>query len=57
MDKNKFGQVLLLSTLPTYQKSLDIFDLKYVLKRTFSYFLLGFNWLIFKLNIIKNIFK
>ena len=27
MDKNKFGQVLLLSTLPTYQKSLDIFEL------------------------------
>ena len=29
MDTNKFGQVLLLSTLPTYPKSLDIFDLKY----------------------------
>ena len=25
MDKKKFGQVLLLSTLPTYPKSLDIF--------------------------------
>ena len=32
MDKNKFGQVLLLSTLPSYPKSLNIFKLKFVLK-------------------------
>ena len=35
MDKDRFGQVLLLSTLPTYPKSLNIFLLKFVLKRTF----------------------
>ena len=34
----KFGQVLVLSTLPTYSKSLDIFKLKFVLKRIFSSF-------------------
>ena len=34
----KFGQVLLLSTLPTYPKSLDIFEFRFVLKRIFSYF-------------------
>ena len=33
--KKKFGQVLLLSTYP---KSLEIFELKFVLKRIFSYF-------------------
>ena len=38
LDKNKFGQVLLMSTLPTYSKSLDIFELKYELKHTFTYF-------------------
>ena len=35
MDKNRFGQVLLLSTLPTYPKSLDIFELKFVLTYIF----------------------
>ena len=38
MDRKKFGQVLLLSTLPTYPKSLEIFELEFVLKRVFSYF-------------------
>ena len=31
-------KVLLLSTLPSYPKSFDIFELKFVLKRIFSYF-------------------
>ena len=38
MDKKMFGQVLLLSTLTTYPKSLKIFELKFVLKRILSYF-------------------
>ena len=37
MDKNELGQVLLLYTLPTYPKSLVIFELRCVLKLTFSY--------------------
>ena len=47
MDKNKFGQVLLLSTLPTYPKSLDIFELKLFLSiyfLTFVKILLVNNW-------------
>ena len=38
MDKNRFGQVLLLCTLPTYPKRLDISELKFHLKRILSYF-------------------
>ena len=56
MDKIKFGQVLLLCALPAYPKSLDIFQLKIVLMNIFLQ-LLGFYWLIIKLNIIRDSFK
>ena len=42
----------LFSTLPTYPKSLDIFEEKFALKFIFSSILLGFYWLIIMLNII-----